>query len=123
MGKFILGSVLLSLTLLTACGKKTKLEACTFIEIEKPEAEVEVGDVDIEGGEVEMVCGDKIIDVPWPEFKKHMNLDPEEYLGNIEGFREQVSCLRDENADGKQVSCNTPSNPNDYVSLKFNYDD
>ncbi len=123
MGKFFLGSLLLSLTLLTACGKKQKLEACTFIDIEEPEAEVELGDVDIEGGEVEMACGDKIIDVPWSEFKKHMKLDPEGFVGNVDGFKQEVNCLRDENSDGRQVACNTPSNPSEYITLKFNFDD
>ena len=123
MGKFFLGSLLLSLTLLTACDKKAKLEACTFVDIEEPEVEVEVGDVDIEGGEVEMVCGDKIVDVPWSEFKKHMKLDPKEFVGKVDAFKAQVNCLRDESHSTKQVSCNSPSNPNEYVSLKFNYDD
>ncbi|WP_171971765.1 hypothetical protein [[Limnothrix rosea] IAM M-220] len=48
-------SLLLSLAFLMACGKKPKLETCTFctlIDIEAPEAEIK------------MVCGDKIIDVP-----------------------------------------------------------
>ncbi|MGB2923885.1 MAG: hypothetical protein WBB82_01120 [Limnothrix sp.] len=35
------------------------------------------GDVDLGGGEVEMVCGSKIIDVPWSEFKKCMKIDPD----------------------------------------------
>ncbi len=52
-----------TLSLLTACGGKSKLESCKFVEIEDPEFEVEFGDVDMEGGEVEMVCGDRIIDV------------------------------------------------------------
>ena len=82
-----------------------------------------MGDVDIEGGEVEMVCGDKIIDVPWSEFKKHLKIDPKGFVGNVDGLKEQVSCLRDENADGKQVSCNTAADRNNYVSLKFTFDD
>ena len=123
MGKLFFGISLFCLSLLGACGSKPKLEACTFIDIEKPEAEVEIGDVDIEGGEVEMVCGEKIIDVPWSEFKKQFQLDPKEYLGNLEDFRQQVNCLRDESASSKVVSCNTPSDPTNYLSLKFTYDD
>lgn len=123
MGKLFLGVSLLGLSFLAACGGKPKLEACTFIDIERPEVEVAIGDVDIEGGEVEMVCGEKIIDVPWDEFKKHFNLDPKDYLGNVEGFRGQVNCLRDESAGSKVISCNTPANPNDYISLKFTFDD
>ena len=48
-----------TLSLLIACGGKSKLESCKFVEIEDPEFEVEFGDVDVEGGEVEMVCGDQ----------------------------------------------------------------
>jgi len=40
------------------------METCKFVEIEDAELEVEFGSVDAERGEVEMVCGDKLIDVP-----------------------------------------------------------
>lgn len=123
MGKFFIGASLLGLSLLTACSNKPKLEACTFIDIEKPEAEITIGDVDIEGGEVEMVCGEKILDVPWGEFKKHFDLDPKDYLDNLEDFKEQVNCLRDEHAASRVISCNTTTNPSDYMSLKFTFDD
>jgi hypothetical protein len=82
-----------------------------------------VGDVDVEGGEVEMVCGDEIVDVPWSEFKKQLKLDPKKYLGNVDGLRKEATCLRDENSKAKQVSCNTTANPGKYASLKFNPDD
>jgi hypothetical protein len=126
MGKLFccsVGSLLISLTLLTACGKKAKLEVCTFVTVEKPEAEVQVGDVDVEGGEVEMVCGDKIFDVPWSEFKKQLKLDPKAYIGKVEELRKEATCLWDENSNTKQVSCNTTANSGQYVSLKFNPDD
>ena len=42
------------LGLLSACGSQAKLESCKFVEIEEPEFEVEFGDVDVEGGEVEI---------------------------------------------------------------------
>lgn len=123
MGKIVFGSLLLSLSLVTACSKKPQLEACTLIEVETPEAEVTVGDVDIEGGEVEMLCGERLVDVPWSEFKKHLKIDPKAFVGDIDGLKKQVGCLKDENSKAKQISCSKSSNPNDYVSLKFNYDD
>ena len=53
-----------SSALIVGCGGQAKMEQCKFVEIEPGEFEVEFGDVDAEGGEVEMVCGDKIVDVP-----------------------------------------------------------
>ena len=53
---------------LSACGNRTTMEACNFVEIEDAEVEVDFGDVDVERGEVEMVCGDKIVDVTWGQF-------------------------------------------------------
>lgn len=123
MGKFFLGGVLISLTLLTACGKKPKLAACTFVAIEKPEADVHVGDIDVEGGEVEMVCGDQIVDVPWSEFKKQLKLDPKKYMNDIHDLSKAATCLWDESSKAKQVSCNTVDQPGKYVALKFNFDD
>ncbi|NJN72821.1 MAG: hypothetical protein HC799_08475 [Limnothrix sp. RL_2_0] len=123
MGKFVLGSLLLSLSLMTACSKKPQLEACTFIEVETPEAEVTVGDVDIEGGEVEMLCGERLVDVPWSEFKKHLKIDPKAFVGDVDGLKKQVGCLKDANSKAKQVSCSKPSQSGEYASLKFNYDD
>ena len=123
MGKYFLGLLLLSSTLFTACSRGPRLEACNFIEVEEPEAEVEVGDVDIEGGEVEMLCDEVLVDVPWPEFKKNFQINPKEYLNDIEGLKSLVSCVIDASSDTKVVSCHTTDKPNEYKSLKYNLDD
>lgn len=110
---------------LTACFGRPKLEACKFIEIEKPEFEVDVGDVDIEGGEVEMVCGDDLVDVPWGQFKRKLRLNPKDYLDQFASFEQQVNCFRAEGSNKKEVLCQlaSQSNSNKYQKLKFNYDD
>ena len=60
----------LSLSSLAACGDRSRMEACTLVEIEDAEFEVDRGDIDIERGEVEMVCGDQIVDVTWGQFRQ-----------------------------------------------------
>ena len=92
------------------------------VEIE-PGFEVEFGDVDAEGGEVEMVCGDKIVDVPWNQFRRRLSLDPNLYVNNLEAFKREVSCLINESSKEKVVFCSRPNSGGEFVSLKFSYDD
>ena len=110
---------------LTGCFGRPKLEACKFIEIEDAEFEVDVGDVDIEGGEVEMVCGDDIVDVPWKQFRKKLRLNPKDYITQLASFEQQVKCFRAEGSKKKEVLCQlaSQSNSNKYQKLTFNYDD
>ncbi|MBE9117177.1 hypothetical protein IQ249_14850 [Lusitaniella coriacea LEGE 07157] len=108
---------------LAACGQRTQLEACKFVEIEDAEVEAEWGDVDIERGEVEMVCGDKIVDVTWGEFKRQLKVDPGQYKQNLEAFKQQVSCTIDEKSRKKEIFCQSASNGGDFVNLPFSYDD
>ena len=114
---------MLASNLLIGCGGQAKMERCKFVEIETAELEVEFGDIDAEGGEVEMVCGDRIVDVPWNQFKRELRLDPQRYLNNLEGFKREVSCLIDESSKEKVVFCSRPSLNDEFVALKFNYDD
>jgi hypothetical protein len=103
------------------CGRG-KIETCRFVKIETPEVEVKIGDVDAEGGEVEMACGEKIVDVPWGEFRKQLKLDPKGYKNNINAFEQQATCTRDEGSKRKEVLCRR-TNSNDIVPLTFNFDD
>ena len=112
-----------SSALIVGCGGQAKMEQCKFVEIEPGEFEVEFGDVDAEGGEVEMVCGDKIVDVPWNQFRRNLRLDPNLYINNLEAFKREVSCLINENSKEQVVFCSRPGSGGDFVSLKFNYDD
>ena len=116
-GVTILASMLIS------CGRQAKMEQCKFVEIEAGELEVEFGDIDAEGGEVEMVCGDKIVDVPWNQFKRRLNIDPQRYSNNLEAFKREVSCLINDRSREKVVFCSRPSFNDEFISLKFNYDD
>ena len=108
---------------LIGCGKQAKMERCKFVEIETAELEVEFGDIDAEGGEVEMVCGDKIVDVPWNQFKRKLRIDPQRYINNLESFKREVSCLINEKSKEKVVFCSRSSFNDEFVALKFNYDD
>ena len=119
----IASSTILFANLLASCGGQAKMEQCKFVEIEEGEFEVEFGDIDVEGGEVEMVCGDKIVDVPWNQFKRELRLDPQRYINNLEGFKREVSCSIDESSKEKVVFCSRPSFSDEFVGLKFNYDD
>lgn len=103
------------------CGRG-KIETCRFIKIESPEVEVKIGDVDAEGGEVEMACGDKVVDVPWGQFRKQLKLNPKAYKNNINAFEQKASCVRDEGSKRKEVLCHS-ANSNDTVPLTFNFDD
>lgn len=108
-------------TSLVACGGQ-KLEACRIIEIEDAEAEVKIGDIDIEGGEVEMLCDETLVDVPWGQFRKKLRLDPGQFKTNLRAFEDQVLCMKDERSNKKEVFCKGP-NDSQYQRLKFNYDD
>lgn len=108
---------------LAACGNRAKMETCKLVEIEDAEFEVEFGDVDAEGGEVEMVCGDKIVDIPWKEFRQKLRIDPGKYKNNPEAFKQQVTCLREDSSRKQEVFCQGPGAANEFAALKFNYDD
>ena len=109
--------------LVISCGEQAKMERCKFVEIEPGEFEVEFGDVDAEGGEVEMVCGDRIVDVPWNQFNRQLRINPERYINNLEAFKREVSCLMEENSKKKVVFCSRPQLNDEFATLKFNYDD
>ena len=111
-----------TIAMLSACGNRTTMETCNIIEIEDAEVEVDVGDVDIERGEVEMVCGDKILDVTWGQFRRRLRIDPGRYKNNLNAFKQQVSCIRDERSRRKEVLCQA-SGSNKFVALNFSYDD
>ena len=110
-------------SILVSCTGQAKMEQCKFVEIEAGELEVEFGDIDVEGGEVEMVCGDKIVDVPWNQFKRRLNIDPQKYINNLETFKREVSCLINDRSKEKVVFCSRPGFNDEFISLKFNYDD
>ena len=123
MKRFSVGAIaiLIATVGLTSCVGQ-KLEACRLIEIEDAEAEVKVGDIDLEGGEVEWLCDETLVDVPWKQFRKKLRLDPGKFKGNLRGFEDQVVCMKDENSKKKELFCKGPSD-SQYQRLSFNYDD
>lgn len=121
--QFIAIATILSSNLIIGCGGQAKMEQCKFVEIEPGEFEIEFGDIDAEGGEVEMVCGDRIVDVPWNQFNRQLRINPEQYINNLEAFKREVSCLINENSKEQVVFCSRPQFNDEFASLKFNYDD
>ena len=119
----IASTIFLSSNLLTGCMGQKKIERCKFVEIEDAEFEVEFGDVDVEGGEVEMVCGDKIVDVSWNQFKRKLRIDPQKYINNLEAFKGEVNCIINEGTKDRVIFCSRPRLNDEFVALKFNYDD
>ena len=106
---------------LAACGEN-KLEACRILEIEDAEVEVDLGDVDIERGEVEMICGgEAVVDVTWGEFRGKLGIDPGRYKSNTRALEDQVSCFKEDR--GNNVVFCRRGNSNEMVSLNFSYDD
>jgi hypothetical protein len=121
---FVLGGVItITVSGLAACGDRAQLETCNILEIEDAEVEVDVGDVDIERGEVEMVCGDDIVDVTWGQFRQKLRINPGQYKNNVEQFKRMVSCVKDERDRSQEVFCQRPGSSDKFVALKFSYDD
>lgn len=116
------GFTLSAIATLSACGNRTSLEACNIIEIEDAEVEVDFGDIDVERGEVEMACGDDIVDVTWGQFRRRLRIDPGRYKNNLQAFKQQVSCFKNEGSRRKEVLCQTPGS-NDFIALNYSDDD
>lgn len=79
----------ISLVVLGACSSP-KLEKCRIIEIEPREFELHIGDTDIEGWELEVLCGDKLWDIPWKEIKRSFNIDIKNYYDKNPQKAEQL---------------------------------
>ncbi|MEM7761270.1 MAG: hypothetical protein AAF298_24540 [Cyanobacteria bacterium P01_A01_bin.40] len=108
---------------IVSCSGQAKMEQCKLVEIEPGELEVEFGDLELEGGAVEMVCGERIVDIPWNQFRRHLEINPEEYINNLEAFNREVYCLIHESSQEKIVYCSRTGVNKKLVSLNFNYDD
>lgn len=106
--------------LLVACGGK-QLATCQFEEIEDAEVEFDPGDIDVERGEVEMICFQETIDVTWSQFRRRLNIHPGNYKNRLSRFQREVDCVKKER-NKKQVLCKR-RNQDRYESLKFSYDD
>ena len=116
------GFLLTTIAMLSACGSRTTMEACNIIEIEDAEVDVDIGDVDISRGAVDMVCGDKIRVATWGQFRRKLRIDPGRYKNNLNAFKQQVNCIRVERSRRKEVLCQVAGS-NDFVALNFSYDD
>ncbi|KST68598.1 hypothetical protein [Mastigocoleus testarum] len=111
------------LTILASCDRSPKVQNCKFVDIENPVKELKLNEVDAKGGEVEMRCGDKNLDVAWRQFRRGFNIDPEKYKNNLQALEDQVTCIKDEHTKGQEILCNKPGDQNNIVILNFTYDD
>lgn len=107
---------------LAACGNRASVEPCRFVEIEDAEFEIDIGDVDVERGEVEMVCGRERVDVTWGQFRRKLRLDPGRYKDNLGSFRQQVKCIKPRR-EREQVLCQRPRLSDRFIALEFTPDD
>ncbi len=119
---FTAGFTLTTIAILSACESGPTMQACNFLEIEDAEVEVDIGDVDIERGEVEMACSGKIVDVTWGQFRRKLRIDPGKYKNNLTAFKREVICIRDERSSKKELLCKSSAS-NDFVTLNYSYDD
>lgn len=117
------GVIMITVGGLAACGNRAQMEMCNILEIEDAEFEVDVGDVDVERGEVEMVCGDDTVDVTWGQFRKKLRINPGQYKNNVEQFKRMVNCGKDKRERSQEVFCQRPNSSGQRVALKFSYDD
>lgn len=116
----IVAAVAIAASLLVACGGR-QLENCRFEEIEDAEVEFDPGDIDVERGEVEMLCSGETIDVTWSQFRRRLNVNPGDYKNRLSRFAEEINCVK-EKQDSKQVLCRR-KHMDEYEALQFSYDD
>lgn len=109
--------------LIVGCEGQINMKQCKFVEIKPEELQVDLSEIDTETGEVKMLCGDKIVNVPLTQFKRKLRVNPEKYVNNLVTFKREVYCLINESSQDKIVFCSRPSLSEDLVDLKFNYDD
>ncbi len=112
---------LTALIILVSCDSSPKAQNCKFVDIQNPTKEFKPDDV--EGGEVEMVCGDKILDVAWRQFRTRFKIDPEKYKNNLQALEAQVTCFKDEHTKNGEILCNKPGDTNNVIILNFTDDD
>ena len=105
---------------LASCDSSAKVNNCKFIDIEDSVGESKAGN--IEGGKVEMLCGDKILDVAWRNFRTRVNIDPKKYKNNLQALEAQVTCFKDEYTKNQEVLCNKPGDHSNIAILNFTYD-
>ena len=141
-----IGFTFTTIAMLSACSGRLTRQACTIVQIKNAEVDFDGVDINInvpgvtigsdkvdigDGGfgvgfgglgfkaeQVKMRCGRKLLDVSWEQFRTKLNLDPSEYMDNLEGFKQQVKCIRDIRSRKKQVLCK-PAGSNDFVALDF----
>lgn len=111
------------LTILASCDSSPKVQNCKFLEIEDPVQGLKLNDTGNKGGDIEMRCGDKILDVARLQFSRRFNIDPRKYKNNLQALEAQVTCVRDEHTKNREILCNKPGDTSNMVILNFTYDD
>ena len=109
---FTTGFTLTTIAMLSACESGPTMQSCNFLQIEN---------VDVERGQVQMFCSGIIVDVTWAQFREKLRIDPVKYKNNLTAFKREVICIRDERSSKKELLCKS-SGSDGFVTLNFTDD-
>lgn len=99
---------------IAGCGRR-RAYTCRVDQIEDAEL------LELERGEVELTCGNRVVDVPWSQFRRQLNLDPGQYKRNVRSFDRQFNCIY-EPGGRKELLCQRGRNGK-FARLPFRDDD
>ncbi|NEO49677.1 MAG: hypothetical protein F6K55_38480 [Moorea sp. SIO4A3] len=116
-------------TLLSSCSPN-KMEKCKLIEVEPREVELDIKDTDIEGWELEVLCGDQLWDIPWSEINRHFKIDLKKYYSKnpqaaqrqLQRLEQRLVFYKQDNKRGNILYGSLDSNP-ELVGVKAKKDD
>ena len=118
-----------SATLLNGCGDP-KMEKCRLNEVEPREIEINIRDTDIEGWELEVLCGDSLWDIPWGEINRNFKIDIKDYYSEnpqqaeqkLQQLSQRLVLYKQEGDRSKLIYGSVDGNP-ELISIKANRDD
>ncbi|PPT06946.1 hypothetical protein CKA32_002644 [Geitlerinema sp. FC II] len=99
---------------IAGCGRR-RAYVCRVDRIEDAEL------LELERGEVELTCGNRVVDVSWSQFRRQLNLDPGQYKRDLRSFDRQFRCIY-EPGRRKELLCQRGRN-GEFARLPFRDDD
>ena len=109
--------------MLGACSNREIMEPCKFFETESTEFDAEFNSMDDHTSEVEMVCGDRAVEVTSAEFRRKLGINPQLYQKNLREFEQKVNCFSKKTTAEKVVVCRKVNNDQGFQILNYHYDD
>ncbi|MGC9503546.1 hypothetical protein [Baaleninema sp.] len=109
-----LALVVLLAMLTVGCGRR-QAYGCRVDQIEDAEL------LELERGEVEMTCGNRVVDVSWSQFRRKLNLDPGQYKDDLRSFDQQFNCIYEPDRNN-ELLCQRGRNGK-FETLPFTDDD